>query len=111
MNAQPRRRGRAESRSPTGGTGGHTGSEVRTAAQAGRLGRLGHGFIMDQTYPSLCFRNAPFVQDAFTFPLPDGVPPDQAVFTEPLAIALHAVRRGATSARPGPAATKNPCSQ
>ena len=39
------------------------------------------------------------VQEAFTFPVPDGVEPDQAVFTEPLAVAFHAVRRGAVSAR------------
>ena len=39
------------------------------------------------------------VQEAFTFPVPDGVTPDQAVFTEPLAVALHAVRRGAVSPR------------
>lgn len=32
-------------------------------------------------------------QEAFTFPVPDGVSVDQAAFTEPLAVAWHAVRR------------------
>ena len=35
------------------------------------------------------------VQEAFTFPVPDGTPVDKAAFTEPLAVAWHAVRRGA----------------
>jgi threonine dehydrogenase-like Zn-dependent dehydrogenase len=34
------------------------------------------------------------LQEAFTFPVPDGVDPDKAAFTEPLAVAWHAVRRG-----------------
>ncbi|MFL6089631.1 MAG: zinc-binding dehydrogenase [Aeromicrobium sp.] len=34
------------------------------------------------------------LQEAFTFPVPDGVPAERAAFTEPLAVALHAVRRG-----------------
>ncbi|MFT4265107.1 MAG: zinc-binding dehydrogenase [Nocardioides sp.] len=34
------------------------------------------------------------VQEAFTFSVPDGVDPDRAAFTEPLAVAWHAVRRG-----------------
>jgi threonine dehydrogenase-like Zn-dependent dehydrogenase len=33
------------------------------------------------------------VQEAFTFPVPDGVTEDKAAFTEPLAVAWHAVRR------------------
>lgn len=32
-------------------------------------------------------------QEAFTFPVPDGVDVDRAAFTEPLAVAWHAVRR------------------
>jgi threonine dehydrogenase-like Zn-dependent dehydrogenase len=35
------------------------------------------------------------LQEAFAFPVPDHVPPERAAFTEPLAVALHAVRRGA----------------
>ena len=34
------------------------------------------------------------LQEAFTFPVPDDVPAEQAAFTEPMAVALHAVRRG-----------------
>lgn len=34
------------------------------------------------------------LQEAFTFAVPDGLGPDAAAFTEPLAVALHAVRRG-----------------
>ena len=33
------------------------------------------------------------VQEALTFPVPPGVHPDKAAFTEPLAVAWHAVRR------------------
>lgn len=32
-------------------------------------------------------------QEAFTFPVPDGLDADRAAFTEPLAVARHAVRR------------------
>ena len=34
------------------------------------------------------------VQEVFTFPVPGGTPVDKAAFTEPLAVAWHAVRRG-----------------
>jgi len=34
------------------------------------------------------------VQESLTFPVPDGVDPDMAALTEPLAVAWHAVRRG-----------------
>jgi threonine dehydrogenase-like Zn-dependent dehydrogenase len=34
------------------------------------------------------------VQEAFTFPVPNGLDADRAAFTEPLAVAWHAVRRG-----------------
>ncbi|HEY0890509.1 MAG TPA: zinc-binding dehydrogenase [Nocardioides sp.] len=40
------------------------------------------------------------VQEALAFPVPDGVPDDAAVFTEPLAVALHAVRRAGVGRRP-----------
>jgi len=34
------------------------------------------------------------LQEAFTFPVPENVSAEQAAFTEPMAVALHAVRRG-----------------
>lgn len=34
------------------------------------------------------------VQEAFAFPVPEGVDAERAAFTEPLAVAWHAVRRG-----------------
>ncbi|HET6165335.1 MAG TPA: zinc-binding dehydrogenase [Marmoricola sp.] len=34
------------------------------------------------------------VQDALSFPVPNGLAPDVAALTEPLAVGLHAVRRG-----------------
>ena len=34
------------------------------------------------------------VQEAFTFPVPEGLEADKAAFTEPLAVAWHAVRKG-----------------
>jgi threonine dehydrogenase-like Zn-dependent dehydrogenase len=37
------------------------------------------------------------LQEAFTFAVPDGLDADTAAFTEPLAVALHAVRRGSVS--------------
>ena len=37
------------------------------------------------------------LQEPFTFEVPDGLDADTAAFTEPLAVALHAVRRGAVS--------------
>lgn len=40
------------------------------------------------------------VQESLAFPVPDGVPDDAAVFTEPLAVALHAVRRAGVGRRP-----------
>lgn len=39
------------------------------------------------------------VQEAFTFPVPDGLAEDLAAFTEPLAVAWHAVRRGQVRGR------------
>jgi threonine dehydrogenase-like Zn-dependent dehydrogenase len=37
------------------------------------------------------------LQESFTFAVPDGLSADTAAFTEPLAVALHAVRRGSVS--------------
>lgn len=37
------------------------------------------------------------LQESFTFAVPDGLSPETAAFTEPLAVALHAVRRGSVS--------------
>lgn len=39
------------------------------------------------------------VQEAFTFPVPDGLDAERAAFTEPLAVAWHAVRRGSVGRR------------
>jgi len=39
------------------------------------------------------------VQESFTFPVPEGLGADRAAFTEPLAVAWHAVRRGEVSKR------------
>jgi len=39
------------------------------------------------------------VTEALTFQVPDGVSPDHAATTEPLAVALHAVRRGDVKAK------------
>ncbi|UDY23568.1 zinc-binding dehydrogenase [Nocardioides sp. Kera G14] len=40
------------------------------------------------------------VQEAFTFEVPEGLEPDLAAFTEPLAVAWHAVRRAKVGKRP-----------
>ncbi|GAA5152861.1 zinc-binding dehydrogenase [Pseudonocardia eucalypti] len=39
------------------------------------------------------------VQESLTFPIPNGLPPDTAALTEPLAVAWHAVRRGDVNKR------------
>lgn len=39
------------------------------------------------------------VEEALTFPVPDGLSPDKAAFTEPLTVARHAVRRSGVKRR------------
>jgi len=39
------------------------------------------------------------VEESLTFPVPNGLPPDVAALTEPLAVAWHAVRRGEVGRR------------
>jgi len=53
-----------------------------------------HATGLDPAAPG-AYAEQVIVQETFTFPVPDGVEPDRAAFTEPLAVALHAVRRGA----------------
>jgi len=59
-----------------------------------RHGDTAHGVGLDAAAPG-AYAEQVIVQETFTFPVPDGVGPDRAAFTEPLAVALHAVRRGA----------------
>ena len=58
-----------------------------------RHGDTAHGVGLDAAAPG-AYAEQVIVQETFTFPVPDGVGPDRAAFTEPLAVALHAVRRG-----------------
>lgn len=39
------------------------------------------------------------VEDSLTLPIPNGLPPDLAALTEPMAVGLHAVRRGEVGKR------------
>jgi len=39
------------------------------------------------------------VEEALAFAIPNGLPPDRAALTEPLAVGLHAVRRGEVGKR------------
>jgi threonine dehydrogenase-like Zn-dependent dehydrogenase len=77
------------------------GAETRRAWQPGRLVVTmpvvrHHGTVhmvgFDEAAPGGMAEQV-VVQEAFTFPVPDGVTADQAAFTEPLAVAWHAVRR------------------
>lgn len=58
-----------------------------------RHGDAAHGVGLDAAARG-AYAEQVVVQETFTFPVPDGVEPDLAAFTEPLAVALHAVRRG-----------------
>jgi threonine dehydrogenase-like Zn-dependent dehydrogenase len=53
----------------------------------------------DQDAPG-AFAEYVVVQEAFAFEVPKGVPDELAAFTEPLAVAWHAVRRGEVGRRP-----------
>jgi threonine dehydrogenase-like Zn-dependent dehydrogenase len=57
-------------------------------------GDSAHATGLDPAAPG-AYAEQVILQETFTFPVPDGVEPDRAAFTEPLAVALHAVRRGA----------------
>ncbi len=59
-----------------------------------RHGDSAHGVGFDVAAPG-AYAEQVVLQEIFTFPVPDGVDADRAAFTEPLAVALHAVRRGA----------------
>ena len=59
-----------------------------------RHGDTAHATGLDAAAPG-AYAEQVILQETFTFPVPDGVGPDRAAFTEPLAVALHAVRRGA----------------
>jgi threonine dehydrogenase-like Zn-dependent dehydrogenase len=58
-----------------------------------RRGDGAHAVGFDTASPG-AYAEQVVVQEAFAFRVPDDVPPDKAAFTEPLAVALHAVRRG-----------------
>jgi threonine dehydrogenase-like Zn-dependent dehydrogenase len=59
-----------------------------------RHGDSAHAVGLDPAAPG-AYAEQVVLQETFTFPVPDGVDADHAAFTEPLAVALHAVRRGA----------------
>jgi threonine dehydrogenase-like Zn-dependent dehydrogenase len=59
-----------------------------------RHGESAHGVGFDVAAPG-AYAEQVVLQETFVFPVPDGVEPERAAFTEPLAVALHAVRRGA----------------
>jgi threonine dehydrogenase-like Zn-dependent dehydrogenase len=59
-----------------------------------RHGDSAHGVGLDAAARG-AYADRVVAQETFTFPVPDGVDADRAAFTEPLAVALHALRRGA----------------
>jgi threonine dehydrogenase-like Zn-dependent dehydrogenase len=58
-----------------------------------RHGDQAHAVGFDTASPG-AYAEQVVLQEAFSFPVPDHVPADKAAFTEPMAVALHAVRRG-----------------
>ena len=58
-----------------------------------RHGENAHAVGFDTASPG-AYAEQVVLQEAFTFPVPADVPAEKAAFTEPLAVALHAVRRG-----------------
>jgi len=58
-----------------------------------RHGDDAHAVGFDTASPG-AYAEQVVLQEAFTFPVPEHVPAEKAAFTEPLAVALHAVRRG-----------------
>ncbi|HJR90117.1 MAG TPA: zinc-binding dehydrogenase [Aeromicrobium sp.] len=58
-----------------------------------RHGDDAHAVGFDTASPG-AYAEQVVLQEAFTFPVPDHVPAEKAAFTEPMAVALHAVRRG-----------------
>ncbi len=58
-----------------------------------RHGEDAHAVGFDTASPG-AYAEQVVLQEAFTFPVPADVPAEKAAFTEPLAVALHAVRRG-----------------
>jgi len=58
-----------------------------------RHGEEAHAVGFDTASPG-AYAEQVVLQEAFTFPVPADVPAEKAAFTEPMAVALHAVRRG-----------------
>jgi threonine dehydrogenase-like Zn-dependent dehydrogenase len=58
-----------------------------------RHGDDAHAVGFDTAAPG-AYAEQVVLQEAFTFPVPENVPAEKAAFTEPMAVALHAVRRG-----------------
>ena len=61
-----------------------------------RHGDDAHAVGFDTASPG-AYAEQVVLQEAFTFPVPADVPAEKAAFTEPMAVALHAVRRGSVS--------------
>jgi threonine dehydrogenase-like Zn-dependent dehydrogenase len=58
-----------------------------------RHGDDAHAVGFDTASPG-AYAEQVVLQEAFTFPVSESVPAEKAAFTEPMAVALHAVRRG-----------------
>lgn len=58
-----------------------------------RHGDDAHAVGFDTAAPG-AYAEQVVLQEAFTFPVPENVSAEKAAFTEPMAVALHAVRRG-----------------
>ena len=63
-----------------------------------RRGKEVHGIGLSTAAPG-AYAEQLLVEQALTFPIPNGLAPEIAVLTEPMAVAWHAVRRGEVSKR------------
>ncbi len=63
-----------------------------------RHGDDAHAVGFDTAAPG-AYAEQVVLQEAFTFPVPENVSAEKAAFTEPMAVALHAVRRGSVGRR------------
>ncbi len=58
-----------------------------------RRGQDVHGIGLSAEAPG-AYAEQLLVEESLTMPVPNGLPPDQSALTEPMAVGLHAVRRG-----------------
>jgi len=89
--------GQVASYGPRSRAGLATGTPV-VALPLLRRGQEIHALGLSEAAPG-GYAERVVVEESLTFPVPNGLPPDLAALTEPLAVAWHAVERGDVSKR------------